>query len=47
MKSFKEMTIVEEVSNKEPYRLVVLAQRPAKTKDNSTSSKLVFEYKLF
>ena len=43
MKSFKEMTIVEEVSNKEPYRLVVLAQRPAKTKDNSTSSKLVAE----
>jgi len=41
MKTFREMTISEEVSKDNPYRLVVLAQRPVNQKKGSTSHGLV------
>ena len=41
MKSFQEMIQEDTVSKTDPYRLVVLAERPKKQSKNSTSGKIV------
>ena len=41
MKSFNELTILENKDAKNPYRLVVLAEKPKKSNPKATSAKIV------
>lgn len=41
MKSFQELIVEEDIKKSDPYRLVVLAERPKKQSKKSTSGKIV------
>ena len=41
IRSFNEITLHEDTDNKNPYRLVVLAEKPKKSNPKATSAKIV------